>query len=1309
MKNVCPTQTRFTRMMKRVGSMTLSIALFLSTLSGSASAVTVRDEKFVGDYKNIYEVLEAAAAISEETAEEGTVLLKNNGALPLSGGEWVTAFGRWTEHGLQGLENAGFKVYNNSSQSGVDNVVLNAYGDPANFTEAMKSSHKSHSDVALIALVGASGGEGQETGYVTSEEQNYDDGYGNPQLLRDGTEFVHQSSPYQVVGEGEDADVIFYKHGLELNETAKSLIAYATENFDKVVVVIRSSTRNGGYGMLEAGILEMNDGIDAILWTGETGDLHDDSNYSGYNALGKILKGEVNPSGKLNDLWMWDFTASPTWNNGGNSGQSFTTAEAEDAYAYEGVAIANAFRTDADTLYTRRERTGSNLTNIYAVKYEEDIYMGYRYYETVAAEASMNNYTSFTYDNAVVYPFGYGLSYTTFDWEIVGSDTSDWGKQQDAYTRNGQITVKVKVTNTGAYAGKDVVQIYGHAPYFMNGVAKSEVVLVGFEKTKLLKPNESQVLTITVNIQDLASFDWSDANANGVMTYELDMNAGGVDEAGNPVHDTTGKYELRIQTDSHHVKENNGEKLIVALGDLSETIILDQDDYTGNTVETLFAGDNMNNSLGYDPATGMNLVEEGKMTLLSRADFAGTWPQLTTPEDMVRSEEYFAMVSAAQDYNGGSTYDIESYENQEYLTGNRFMDYYQWAYPEGTATNEDDSEFPWAVSEEAFRAMEAESGEWTQGADYGEDNLYFRDMAGVDPDDNVNIYQNTDEKAPYYTTISGLIGKTGSQAWTALMNRMTWDEIRTVVSVSSYSSSAVESIEKRKARYMDGAMQMDCELNEVGFVWGCQPHRATTWNKDLLYRVGVIQGNLSLMSEISGIGHDTWYAPAVNTHREPYGGRNNEYWSEDPYLAGHMAGSLAAGIESKGIITTIKHAALNENETQRQNIHTYLTEQAAREIYFKAFQIVVQEYSNSGMMTSYNAIGDMHSSSNYAFMNALIRQEFGFRGVSVTDAISPSDGFHTLDMLVRGGSSMTISGGATLHVNENQWYMGIFAEYDPDENMVFTGAGKANEIGKTESFTTWYWTRKAAQSLLFAEANSAIQDNGVDMDQVADTLAIQGEFTQGKSLTNASVAVEGIPEASYSIYDGALPLGVELDSTTGELTGRPLEHGSFAFTVEVSSYNHLKTKMVCTMEIAPAMYLDGADVTALKVGDDVNLTIAAYMGMETVSVQKEGGMPWETELIEQEAPVVGIGDATKSNFKFTTMTYMLAPESQLPAGLTLKADGTITGTALVEGDFTTTVVMTGTRTYELGRGNPKVYFDTEVVTMYLDFNFHISK
>ena len=267
------------------------------------------------------------------------------------------------------------------------------------------------------------------------------------------------------------------QHQLELSQEERDLLNHVKENFDKVIVVINSSN------VMEMGDLQNDPDIDAILWMAYPGS-------RGTEALAEILNGTITPSGHTVDTWPADLTQDPTFPN--------TTVS-----TYSNISGANGY------------------DESYMVEYEEGIYIGYRYYETAAADGAID------YDTAVVYPFGYGLSYASFAQEITGVTEED-----------GKINVSVKVTNTqptDGFSGKDVVQVYYHAPY--DGTTeKAEVVLAAYDKTDLLAPGESQEMTLTFDREDMASYDYKNEGC-----YVLDA----------------GTYTLSLRKNSHELYGDN--------------------------------------------------------------------------------------------------------------------------------------------------------------------------------------------------------------------------------------------------------------------------------------------------------------------------------------------------------------------------------------------------------------------------------------------------------------------------------------------------------------------------------------------------------------------------------------------------------------------------------------------------------------------------------------------------------------------------------------------------------------------------------
>lgn len=507
------------------------------------------------------QALEAANKLNEEIVGEGIILLKNQSkSLPLAEKAKISVFGKNSVNLVYGgsgsagsnaqgatlledaLTAANFDVnktltsfYKDNARSGSGRPASPAMGTVlagfatgetpvSSYTDDVKKSFSEYNDAAIV-VISRIGGEGFDL----------------PRTMK--TSF---KSDEKVAG-AKSAD----SHYLELDQNETDLINMVCENFENVIVVVNCSQA------MELGFLE-DERIDSAVWIGGMGK-------TGINALGRVLNGEINPSGRTVDTFARDFTQDPTWNNFGNNN------------------IENGNRYNVD---------GKSRMN-YFVQYEEGIYVGYRYYET----------RGFTdgeewYKNNVVYPLGYGLSYTTFEYE--------WAEEPPALTEiqaDSVITLKVRVTNTGETAGKEVVQLYYTAPYTDGEVEKSHVVLGAFDKTELIEPGKSEVVELTIRARDMASYDYSDANNNGSKTYELDG----------------GKYQLKVSKNAH-------EPVLTAEYNLDKTVIYNTDDATGNEVKNRF--DDVSNN------------PEGVKTYLSRSDWEGTWPTTPTDEDRSTTQEF---------------------------------------------------------------------------------------------------------------------------------------------------------------------------------------------------------------------------------------------------------------------------------------------------------------------------------------------------------------------------------------------------------------------------------------------------------------------------------------------------------------------------------------------------------------------------------------------------------------------------------------------------------------------------------------------
>ena len=461
------------------------------------------------------ETIKASKDVIAEVGEEGLVLVKNTGILPLTSDVTkLNVFG-WdstnplfggTGSGssdgssavgiLQSLKDAGYETNEDLTKMYVDYQPVRptiAMGtqdwtlpEPpvSYYTDDVMNGAKDFSDTAVI-VIGRSGGEGADLpndmysvihgGYNLTEtdliqpnaEGGYNYGYTNATYTNNGD--------YDDFDKGETY--------LELSNTEEDMIAKVCENFDNVVVVINANNT------MELGWVDEYDSIGAVILAPGTGN-------TGMSGLGKIINGSVNPSGRTVDTFVKDLTATPTFNNIGN-------------FSYNNVADLK----EALTLDVAYEG------NMSFVNYVEGIYVGYKFYETAAEEELIE------YDEVVQYPFGYGLSYTTFEKEIT------------SFTDNGDtISMEVTVTNTGDTAGKDVVEVYFNPPYTNGGIEKASVNLIDFAKTSLLDAGASEVVSFEIAKEDMASYD-SEGKKIKQGGYILEK----------------GEYEISVRSDSHTV------------------------------------------------------------------------------------------------------------------------------------------------------------------------------------------------------------------------------------------------------------------------------------------------------------------------------------------------------------------------------------------------------------------------------------------------------------------------------------------------------------------------------------------------------------------------------------------------------------------------------------------------------------------------------------------------------------------------------------------------------------------------------------
>jgi len=816
-------------------AMLLAVVICVSMICFGPMATLIGLATGSGTISN--ETNEEAAGVAEEIMEDGIVLLKNESLLPLNETKKLNIFG-WESinpayggagsggiNGLydivslnQGLENAGFSInqelvdfYNNY---GADNPEMSiqkqswTLPEPPvdTYSDKLIKNAKDYSDVAVVVL-SRKAGEGHNDIPMDVSKAAYD----------------NNSDEYDDFPEGE--------HYLQLSQTERDMVDMVCSNFNNVIVIYN------GANQFELGFTNEYPQIKSVVWCPGTGNV-------GFNALGKVFSGEVNPSGKTPDTFVYDMTTAPWWNN----------AEKTEYTNLADMAV---------------EGMNAGTAQVYApafTNYVEDIYVGYKYYETAAQEGAID------YDKTVQYPFGYGLSYTEFE-----------QKMGELEEKDGQISVDVEVTNTGDEAGKDVVEVYYNPPYTNGGIEKSSTNLIEFEKTNLLQPGESQTVTVTFSIEDMASYDENNAKA-----YVLEK----------------GDYVISINSDSHTV--------------------LDQKTYTADD-DVIYKEENKRVS---DDTAATNVFEDAKgdVTYLSRADHFANYEEATkAPASAELGEPYV------------SEYHLnKNFDKTTYLNGKDKMP--------------------------------------TTGADNG---LTLADMRDADYDD---------------------------PRWEKLLDQLTVDEMSNMIAMAGYQTAAMDSVGKVGTLDFDGPAAINNNFTGVGSIgFPIEVVIASTWNKNLAQTWGECMGKIS-----QEMGAEGWYAPGMNTHRTAFGARNYEYFSEDGVLSGNMGAKAVEGARKYGVYSYIKHFAMYEGNAKMVSV--WSNEQAIREIYLKPFEISVKQGGANAVMVSWSFLGDKWTGESSNLMKTVLRDEWGFRGMALTDFFrNNGHGFMNADAALANGVDAMLS------------------------------------------------------------------------------------------------------------------------------------------------------------------------------------------------------------------------------------------------------------------------------------------------------------
>ena len=858
---------------------TIVLPDLINGVLGGERAVVDESNKFkhfTPDFENKEQALDNGNAITQQICEEGMVLLKNeNNALPLAQGSKISIFGKNSVNLVYGGSGSAAPTQTVPLKTIYDSLGKDEGGAGFDCNPALKSFYEDNSRSGNGRSANPKMEHGDEGIPVLETGETDVDSYPSDVTssyaqYKDAALVVFS----RIAGENWDlprvsADGVAGRHYLELDKNERKLLEHVcAQDFAHVIVLFNGSNN------IDMAFLKIptdpayNAKIDGALLIGSPG-------ATGIMALGRILNGTVNPSGHLTDTIYTHYSNDPTWQNFGDNGTKDGDSAYGDAYIVDG-----------------------EIKPYFSVAYEEGIYLGYRYYETRYAEmekASVGSGQAW-YEENVLYPFGFGLSYTKFEQSI--SNKADLTGELNA---NEDFTIDVKVKNIGTKPGKQVVQIYASAPY-TGRIEKAHKVLVGFAKTPILQPQEetSEPLHIKITPYDFASFD-EDNNE----CYVLEK----------------GDYKFYLGSDAHA----ESDYIVKNLADLAK---FENDPVTGTKVEPVFYKGSK------DEKQYLNqFLQEN----LSRDDFEGTFPKMPTEENLTVPQKF-----------------INKLDNTDSDNPNE--------YKEMPKTNE-------------------------------KVTVQLYELTGVD-------YK--DEK------------------WDKFLNQMTFEEMLDLFNKGMYATNKIERLGVPKTLSCDGPTGLVAFMGtpEVyGTCYYCSECLvAQTYNIELAGKQGNAVGNEALFGDQrpngSKLPYTGWYSPGVNLHRSPFSGRNTEYYSEDPFISGKMAAVVIKESQAKGVYTTVKHFALNEQETHRSDNgqNYWVKEQAIRELYLKPFEIAIKEGQSFGLMSSFTRVGRRWCGGSYPLLTTVLREEWGFEGLVICDF--HTDAYMDCKQMIYAGGDLNLTGTA---------------------------------------------------------------------------------------------------------------------------------------------------------------------------------------------------------------------------------------------------------------------------------------------------------
>ena len=853
------------------------------------------DTYFEADYASAAEQEKAAQAICETAEANGaTLLLNRKNALPLAQGAKVSLFGTGSADFVYGGTGSGSvdssKALNLKDALEADGVSVNPTVWNFYTTGAGKDYRRQLAPGSLNNYIFDNSGylinEVPQSVFTDAEWNSVAD-YGDAAIMV-VSRVCGEGSDLPWFGTG-DGDGNILSLSQEERDILKKLADLKAAGQVKSIIVLLNVSNPMELDFLQPSLCGVDYGVDACLWVGEVGQ-------NGIEAIGDILNGTVNPSGKLVDTYCYDNLTSPAMQN--TYVTSYTNA------AEQGLAF-------------------KSTCNEYYEVYQEGIYVGYRYYETRYEDTVLGNANVGKYDYAstVAYPFGYGLSYTTF--EYSGLTMKEEGDN---------FVFTVSVSNTGSVDGREAVQIYMQSPYTdydrENGIEKAAVELVGFEKVAV-PAGQTVSVDVTVPKSELRAYD-----ANGAKTYIVD--AGNYYFAtGNGSHEALNNIlvaKAELEDAANGTVDLNK---MVGTGDASLAVQYQQASLDATTYAKTADGTEISNQLDHADLNKFDDDTSNDVVYVSRSNWKNTMP-----EAAITATAYQAAVQIAA--------------NDAIVAGLAIQD-----QPESTG------EMP------------------TMGK---EGTLTLSQFVGIPMDGSITV--NGQE----YT-------------WDDLLDQLTFSDMTKLVGLAYHSTASASNVGKPATKDENGPLGLTANLTGGGSSTGYTSADilAATFDREIAEAVGRSLGNDCLMA--TGKAYSGLYGPGVNIHRTPYGGRNFEYYSEDPFISGQICAAQVGGIQSKGVYVYMKHFALNDQDTGRDGLCVWTNEQAAREIYLQAFEYPIEQANALCVMTSFNRLGTTWAGGDYNLLTNILRNEFGMKGIILTDFSNSNNYMDVVQGVVAGGNA----------------------------------------------------------------------------------------------------------------------------------------------------------------------------------------------------------------------------------------------------------------------------------------------------------------